>query len=407
VRKSLHREGREPVHVAEPLEDAPEAPSAEALPSEQTISKEEEAILWRSLQKIPDIYREPLILFYREHKSIEHVAVELDLSEDAVKQRLSRGRKLLHDEVVSFVEGALRQTAPGQAFSGAVLAALPLTGASTAVAGMTAAGKGTAAAKSGSLLAVLFVWLAPLLSILGALMAHVLIVRAAPTPRERRIKAISFAILWFFILGWAIGGQLALRALSEHQQWTTPTFYMVMSGFWGFYAIVLATWSVLMFRRNFASLKQGSGPGVMAQPGKMQRVLLLIGVYTACYCWLINIAWQARDHTSTMIITGIMVVLGLSQFFRVERSASHRAALRITCQHMILTWTAVLVALNWQLSAWLAAFRGIDLVEMHRLLPVWVVPALTLLLVAWVGLLVAITRPHDQGPALETALAGS
>jgi len=37
----------------------------------------------RSLEKIPELYREPLILYYREHQSIEHVAVALDLTEDA------------------------------------------------------------------------------------------------------------------------------------------------------------------------------------------------------------------------------------------------------------------------------------------------------------------------------------
>jgi len=38
----------------------------------------------------PKIYREPLVLFYREHQSIEVVAHDLGLSEDAVKQRLAR-----------------------------------------------------------------------------------------------------------------------------------------------------------------------------------------------------------------------------------------------------------------------------------------------------------------------------
>ena len=115
VRNQAHRSrreaGREPVRNAAPLEDADESPAAEALPSEQAVSREEEAILWRSLERIPENYREPLILFYREHRSIEHVAVELELSEDAVKQRLSRGRKLLQEEVQSFVENTLRRTA--------------------------------------------------------------------------------------------------------------------------------------------------------------------------------------------------------------------------------------------------------------------------------------------------------
>ena len=147
IHKSLQREGREPVHDAMPLEDAHDSPAREALPSEQAISREEEAILWRSLERIPEIYREPLILFYREHQSVESVATELELSEDAVKQRLSRGRKLLQEEVQAFVEGALQRTAPGEAFSGAVLAALPLAAGPAAAAGVGAGAKGTAAAK--------------------------------------------------------------------------------------------------------------------------------------------------------------------------------------------------------------------------------------------------------------------
>ena len=65
IHKCLQREGRQPVYLAEPLEAADDSPAREALPSEQAIGREEEAILWRSLEKIPELYREPLILFYR------------------------------------------------------------------------------------------------------------------------------------------------------------------------------------------------------------------------------------------------------------------------------------------------------------------------------------------------------
>ena len=114
----------------------------EDLPSVQAVSREEEAILWRSLEKIPENYREPLVLFYREHKSIEHVAAELELSEDVVKQRLSRGRKLLQEEVQAFVENTLRRTAPGEAFSGEVLAGLPLAAGAAAASSDVSLSKG-------------------------------------------------------------------------------------------------------------------------------------------------------------------------------------------------------------------------------------------------------------------------
>ncbi|MGA3145687.1 MAG: RNA polymerase sigma factor [Verrucomicrobiota bacterium] len=148
ISKEFRRQGREPAHAAESLE-ADEWASPEPLPPDQIISDEEKAILWRSLERIPEIYREPLVLFYREHQSIEAVAQDLGLSEDAVKQRLSRGRKLLQEQFLAFVAGALKQTSPGKTFTLGVIAALPLlaTTAKAATAGATAA-KGGAMAKA-------------------------------------------------------------------------------------------------------------------------------------------------------------------------------------------------------------------------------------------------------------------
>ena len=149
INNFLRREGREPIRAAEPLEHAPDAPAPEPLPGEQTISNEEQAILWRALERIPVIYREPLVLFYREHQSVEAVAQNLELTEDAVKQRLSRGRKLLHEQVLAFVEGALERTNPGKSFTLAVVAALPLlTTTAKAATATVAATKGGAMAKA-------------------------------------------------------------------------------------------------------------------------------------------------------------------------------------------------------------------------------------------------------------------
>ncbi|MBI2948408.1 MAG: RNA polymerase sigma factor [Verrucomicrobia bacterium] len=183
----LRQQGREPSHAAEPLETARESPALEPLPPDYAISKEEEAILWRSVERIPEIYREPLILFYREHQSIERVAEALDLSEDAVKQRLSRGRKLLHAQVLAFVEGALERTNPGKAFTIGVLAALPVmaTSASAATIGAAAA-KGGATATSATIGSVFNALLGPLIGLLGAYLGVRASIESTRTPRERQ-----------------------------------------------------------------------------------------------------------------------------------------------------------------------------------------------------------------------------
>jgi RNA polymerase sigma factor (sigma-70 family) len=147
ISKELRRRSREPVHAAEPLESVTDRPSLEPEPRERAIANEEMRILWRSLERVPEIYREPLVLFYREHQAISAVARDLELSEAAVRQRLSRGRKLLQQEFLAFVAMRLKETAPGKPFTLGVMAALPLL-ATTATAATVAAtvGRGGSAA---------------------------------------------------------------------------------------------------------------------------------------------------------------------------------------------------------------------------------------------------------------------
>jgi RNA polymerase sigma factor (sigma-70 family) len=204
IGNQFRRQGREPIHIAEPLEAMDSSVSPDAPPSAQAITNEETAILWRSLERIPDIYREPLVLFYREQQSIETVAVNLDLTEDAVKQRLSRGRKMLQAQVLAFVEGALTRTNPGQAFTLAVLAALPVTLATSAKAASiaTAAAKGGAMVKGAAFGSVLGALLGPALGVVCGYFGMRISLKNACTPRERAFvirysKIIAAAVVIF------------------------------------------------------------------------------------------------------------------------------------------------------------------------------------------------------------------
>jgi RNA polymerase sigma factor (sigma-70 family) len=223
IGKQLRRQGREPVHAAEPMEAMDQSAAPEALPSDQAITNEEKAILWRSLERIPEMYREPLVLFYREHQSVEAVAQNLELSEDAVKQRLSRGRKMLQEQVLAFVEGALERTNPGQAFTLGVLAALPITLASSAKAAtVAAAAKGGAAATGTGFASKVFgVLCGPALGFLFGFFGWREAVKNTRTPRERAlVKRFGIIILacgiLFFVACWLFSGYLAPRLWKHH-----------------------------------------------------------------------------------------------------------------------------------------------------------------------------------------------
>jgi len=197
INNFLRREGREPLREAEPLENVSESHSAEPLPVDYTISKEEEAILWRSLERIPKLYREPLVLFYREHQSAEAVAEKLELTVDTVHQRLSRGRKLLHEQVLTFVEGALERTNPGKTFTLGVLGALPAMTISSKAALMGAAAmKGSAVAKGAGMLGVFGAIFSPLLVIFGNYASYRISMDEAHSDEERgHIKTVFFKSL--------------------------------------------------------------------------------------------------------------------------------------------------------------------------------------------------------------------
>ena len=198
----LRKEARQPVRHAGELHEADVLESNDEATEVAAMREEEQALLWRALDSVPETYRETLILYYREHRSLEHVACELDLSEDAVKQRLSRGRKLLQEKMMNFVEGALTKSAPGPLFTAGVLAALV-----SATPSVKAAGAGMAAAKVGST----FKW-ATILSVVATgsgLISSFFALRAnldqTRTKRERnaviRTTALFIGIALVFIAG--------------------------------------------------------------------------------------------------------------------------------------------------------------------------------------------------------------
>lgn len=161
INNSVRRQQRIPTARAEMLAD--DLPADVDSPSDRAVSAEEAALMWSALEGIPENYREPMVLFYREQRSVPAVAATLEISEELVRQRLARGRAMLTERMAQLVEETLGRSAPPPTFVRAVLSALPLTigstmkieatlgpGAEPMAKAVAAAGMvGSAAAKSG------------------------------------------------------------------------------------------------------------------------------------------------------------------------------------------------------------------------------------------------------------------
>jgi RNA polymerase sigma factor (sigma-70 family) len=168
ARQWLRQRSASPAVRLEATTDPPDGSVVD--PVSATIAKEEAALVWDALHALPESYREPLVLFYRQDQSVAQVAQVLGVSEDAVKQRLTRGRDLLRQQISDLVGEILVRTRPGKSFTSKVVAgiaggaiALQAGGAATAA---TAAG--SSAAGLASALPVSAAWSAAAGGTLGA-----------------------------------------------------------------------------------------------------------------------------------------------------------------------------------------------------------------------------------------------
>ena len=250
INNFLRRQQRTPTAMAAELDEVIHPVSDEPSPDECAINEQESAILWRALQTLPSNYREPMVLYYRQQESVGAVAESLGLSEDAVKQRLARGRAMLAEHVESMLGNTLRQTMPTAAFTCCVLAALSLatTSASAATAGVTLA-KGGAGGKT------------LLLSILNGVLSPLL--------------ALAFA---------GVGYKVSMdSARSEEERQLIKKFYCVI-------AVVTSVFSALLLALTF------SGKW-LAQMHPEWFVALLLGLVVACLLFAIGgVVWGWRKN---------------------------------------------------------------------------------------------------------------
>jgi RNA polymerase sigma factor (sigma-70 family) len=137
VKSFKKKRKRDILQKAIPMEYVNGTPIDDSGPLESAIRKEHMELVDAAIGQIPEQYREPLVLYYRRQESVSQVAQSLDLSEEIVKKRLQRGRKMIKEQIHSIVEKTLSATGPKKAFTAAVIASIT---------GMAIKGSGVAAA---------------------------------------------------------------------------------------------------------------------------------------------------------------------------------------------------------------------------------------------------------------------
>lgn len=276
-----------------PLEAAEETPAKDLPPDELTMNAEESAVVWRTLEQLPEDYREPLVLYYRQEQSVAEVAGALSLSEAAVKQRLSRGREMIREEMAARVERILKRSAPTAAFTLAVLGALPGVGAVSASAAMLgAAGKSApvVAVKAGAAGALF----GSLIGLAGGLFGGWIAWKNARFQSERDLmkrQFVYFGIFMTLVMAPVVAIQLGWKPWVAH-----PNAYGIgLVAFLGVCFVVQMVWIFQMIRKHKAVLKQSIIDGdtpLRPTPPVVNS----------------NSGWEGRNWTSETRLLGLPLV---------------------------------------------------------------------------------------------------
>lgn len=284
INNSFRKETRNPVGDADVLNDA-DVPDFE-LPDEQAISKEEQAILWHVLSGLPQIYREPMVLFYRQNESVPAVADTLAISEEAVRQRLSRGRTMLSERITRVIRSGLRKSGPGTEFVVVVVGALPIIAAATTAKGAVMGAGAAKGASNASWLATLksFGLFAGILAIptaIGGFIGRQLRIDAQGSASEqvaaRKLwRLLSLTALTLIFLPFCV----TLFATGFLPRESRVSFLNAMSNWLGlsYAAVVLAVAYWLWKRRR---ITVALAPAPTTHPRKLRRTVAIVTIAVA------------------------------------------------------------------------------------------------------------------------------
>jgi len=334
---------------AAPIESSIEPQAKTESPDRSTSRIEQSALLWSMVDHIPEDYREPLILFYREDKSVAAVAEQLGSTEAAVKQRLKRGRAMLKQNIEIHVEQILFETKPSEAFAASVMATLPSLGSVGATAAKAGAATGIKAVLNkilavpllGATLGMLGGTLGSLLGIGGGWLAARNSASQATSVAEKDLVWRMFrqAIVLAVIFAAAIVG------FSVAAQGGTQLVGMGVSV--ALYLVVLIT-GIVRFNRRQRELHATHGKpeipvGAAGQPRPVSPTAFRlngIGMLFGMWSWLIIYA----SVTQSVIVVLMAIAASLSQgaWFWISTPVQQTAAGQMRFNGRFCVWSSIM-----------------------------------------------------------------
>jgi RNA polymerase sigma factor (sigma-70 family) len=321
-------------------------------PPQEALAREEREMLWRILSELPQRYRETMVLYYRQGESTSAVALATESTEDAVRQRLVRGREMLRDQMTEILERNLVRSAPSPAFAVTVMAALPaLTTPAAKAATLGAAAKGSSILGGGGAMAWGLALISPLVAGWGGIFTLRRALRASRSRRERRFLYL-FAGLAALCLAAVMSTDFLARMLGDHDFYGLAPMAVPIG------ISIVAVILIRLGRRHLHAIRisEPSDRAALitplgANPGKMPVAMAIVVVFTCMGHWF-DLAWKAGDFRSIAILSILTIGLTIVAGYCWSSNSVIRSR-RFSLLFLPILALITLSIIEWRLNDWL------------------------------------------------------
>ena len=322
-------------------------------PQQEALAAEEREMLWRVLSELPQPYRETMVLYYRQDQSASALALATESTEEAVRQRLTRGRAMLREQMAGILERNLVRSAPSPAFAVAVMAALPaMTPPAAKAATLGAAAKGSTVLGSGGAMA----WGSSLLGALVAVWCGIFslrrALRASRSRRESRFHFIFAGLGVLCMAAFLTANFVAPQKFSGHD----------FHGMWAMalpIGLTIVTLIIIRLGRRHLNAIRVSEPSdrrapmspFAANPRKMPLAMAVAVVFASMGEWF-GFAWKAGDFLSVAILSILAIGLTIVAAYCWGGDSIARSR-RFSLLFLPILAVITLGIMKWRLNEWM------------------------------------------------------
>ncbi len=278
---------------------------------------------------------------------------------------------MLKSGVEKVVEQSLARSGPREAFTVAVLAAVPALASSSAAAAVVTTAKISGAAKGIGIFGIL---IGPLIGTIGGIIGTVQSIRNTRSPRERAFIKRFGMLIWIVVIAFMA---VMFATFPLRHVLSGAAFMVFQAAMWAIYFIILGA-LIVWGNRGQRRIQREDGTDNtdaarhLVRPWKSRRAVYgsIGGGVAGGFAWMIAMSAQAGDYgsTVTVVLSGVIIVA-------VATQALLRRGAKVVRAVFVFVWAGVfgltLVVANLRFHLWIAMLSDQAVEDVRGRIPLW------------------------------------